>query len=177
MKPLARPSRCRRARARISEDADTTPVTVTASLNGKERDEATAVTVEIDLANSQATRDADYSVTYNPSLTIAAGAISGEITLQLDPIADDVDEDSESIVLIGKVDGLEDGTGEIRIEDAVSEEDDPGMMALAFAEGAMISSIEATAGTAIEDAILPEASGGSGDIVYSISDLPDGLAF
>ena len=76
----------------VSEDADTTPVTITASLNGKERDVDTAVSVEIDLTNSQADRDVDYSVTYNPNLTIAAGSISGSITLQLDPISDDEEE-------------------------------------------------------------------------------------
>ena len=116
-------------------------------------------------------------MTYNPNLTIAAGSISGSITLQLDPIADDEEEDSESIVLIGEVDGLEDGKGEIRITDAAMEEDDDMMMALAFAEGAMISDIEATAGQPITDTPLPEASGGSGEIVYGTSELPDGLSF
>ena len=48
---------------------------------------------------------------------------------------------------------------------------------LAFAADAAIDDQVYTTGTAIADLVLPEASGGTGELTYSVSALPTGLAF
>lgn len=48
---------------------------------------------------------------------------------------------------------------------------------LAFAEGAVIADQTYTAGTAIADWVLPEATGGAGDLRYHLLTLPAGLSF
>ena len=163
----------------VSENDSVTEITITATLNGKVLDEDATVTLSVD-PNSQATRDVDYSALFNPLLTIPAGQVSGSIELLIDPTSDSADEDNETITLIGAIEGLDHGTGQIIISDYEMMEDDDSMMdPLAFAEGAMISDIGVTAGSPLGmmDA-LPEASGGDGsDIVYSVDGLPEGLSF
>ena len=158
----------------VSEGAGTTSITITATLDGKVLDADATVTLSVDPA-SEATRDADYRALFRPHLTIAAGAVSGSIEMLLDPLADALEEGNETITLNGAIDGLDDGIGRITIADVEATDDavDP----LAFAEGAMIDNISATAGTAVAAVTLPEAAGGSGDISYSVSDLPAGLSF
>ena len=158
----------------VSESADVTSITITATLDGKVLDAAAEVTLAVDPA-SEATRDVDYSALFNPILTIPAGAVSGSINLLIDPTSDTADEGNETITLIGMIEGLTDGSGLITIADYEMME--PDMEPLAFAEGAMIDAIEATAGTAIADMVLPEATVGEGDITYSTSELPAGLSF
>ncbi len=158
----------------VSESADVTSITITATLDGKVLDAAAEVTLAVDPA-SEATRDVDYSALFNPILTIPAGAVSGSINLLIDPTSDTADEGNETITLIGMIEGLADGSGLITIADYEMME--PDMEPLAFAEGAMIDAIEATAGTAIADMVLPEATVGEGDITYSTSELPAGLSF
>ena len=158
----------------VSEADGVTNVTITATLNGKVLDAKTTVTLSVDGA-SEATRDVDYSALFNPLLEIPAGQVSGSIVLLIDPTADGKDEGNETITLIGEVEGLIDGSGLLTISDvAMDPEATP---ALAFAEGAMIADIAATAGTPIRDMELPAAEGGSGDIAYTVSDLPAGLSF
>ena len=160
----------------VSEDADVTSITITATLDGKVLDDDASVTLSVD-PGSEATRDVDYSALFNPLLTIPAGEVSGSINLLIDPTADTVDEGNETITLNGAIEGLTDGTGLITISDVEAMDDDM-MDPLAFAEGAMIANITATAGTAINSVVLPEAAGGSGDISYGVSDnLPAGLSF
>ena len=159
----------------VNENADNTELTITATLDGKVLDADAEVILSID-PNSEATRDVDYRSLFRPVLTIPAGEVSGSTSLLIDPISDMVDEGNETITLHGAIDGLEDGTGLITIADY--EMMAPEMAPLAFAEGAMIDAIEATAGTPIDDVILPEATVGSGDdISYSVSELPAGLTF
>ena len=160
----------------ISENAGTTAVTITATLNGKALDAPVLVTVSI--ASGSATRDEDYSATFegnNPQLTIAKDDISGSVVLNITPVSDGKDEGgSETIMLNGAIAGLDDGSGSIILEDAAEM-----MMAdpLAFAEGAMIDDIEVTVGADVSTDALPEAMGGDGDITYSVSGLPAGLDF
>ena len=156
----------------VSEDAAVTSITVTATLDGKVLDAAATVTISVDPA-SEAARDVDYSALFNPLLEIPAGEISGSITLLIDPTADTADEGNETITLNGAIEGLDNGMGTITLSDIEVAE----VVPLAFAEGAMIDAIEATAGTAIADAVLPAAAGGLGDISYSVSELPAGLSF
>ena len=55
--------------------------------------------------------------------------------------------------------------------------DAPGDGSLAFAAGATVADQTYTAGTAIDALMLPEASGGTGTLTYSLLGLPAGLSF
>ena len=62
----------------VAEGAGLTPLTITATLDGKVLDEDAVVILETDPA-SQATRDVDYRIAFTAKLTIAAGAVSGSV--------------------------------------------------------------------------------------------------
>ena len=157
----------------LSEDAGVTEVTVTAMLDGKVLDAAATVTLSIDPA-SAATRDLDYSALFNPSLVIPAGSL----TLLIDPTADKEDEGNETITLTGSAPGLTSGSADITLADAGTETPlPPEATPLSFADGTSVADQKYTAGTAITALELPAASGGVGDIAYSVSDLPAGLSF
>ena len=161
----------------ISEEAGVTEIAITATLDGKVLDADATVTISVD-PNSVATRDVDYSALFNPLLTIPAGEVSGSVALLIDPTSDSADEGNETITLNGAIDGLIDGTGTLTISDVeMMDTDGDMMMALMFAEGIMIDDMAATAGTEITAVELPAAEGGSGDMTYSVSDLPAGLSF
>ena len=160
----------------VAEGAAATALTITATLDGKVKDTDQIVIVSVDPA-SQATRDVDYRMLFNPTLTIVAGAISGSIDGLIEPLSDDAEEGNESITLNGAIEGLTDGSGQLIITDVAMMDDDIDMMGLAFAEGTMVDDVVSTAGAAMPDVVLPEAAGGSGDIAYSVSDLPAGLSF
>ena len=55
------------------------------------------------------------------------------------------------------------------------DDGDDGAMAFAFASE--VGDQEYTAGTAIAALVLPEATGGDGDVTYKVFDLPEGLSF
>ncbi len=157
----------------VSESAGVTSVMITATLNGKVLDADALVTLSV-AEDSEATRDADYSALFNPLLTIPAGEVSGSTELLIDPTADGADEGNETITLLGAIAGLLDGSGTITLEDydAPAESVTP---PLAFAAEA--GDLSGTAGTALTAVELPAASGGSGDVAYSVSELPAGLSF
>ena len=161
----------------LSEDAGVSEITVTATLDGKVRDEDASVLVDIDEVISQATRDVDYSVLYKVTLTIPAGEVSGSLTMLIDPNTDDEEEGNETIELTGAIADLTNGTGQIIITDVAAMDDGtPVIDPLAFAEGTMIEAVGVTTGSPMSAVVLPEAEG-EGDIAYSVSDLPAGLAF
>ena len=85
----------------LEEDQETAEtVTVTATLNGGTRTEATVVTIGT-LAGS-ATKDTDYTVTTAlASITIPANSTKGSGTLTITPIDDKVVEGNETIVIPG----------------------------------------------------------------------------
>ena len=163
----------------VSEDGQVTNLTVTATLDGKVLDSATTVTISVDPA-SAATRDVDYSALFNPLLVIPAGSTSGSVALLIDPTSDSEDEGNETITLNGTTAGLTGGSADITLSDSAAPPAPPAppeAMPLAFAEGMMIADIGVTANSEMSSEPLPEASGGSGDISYSVSELPDGLSF
>ena len=160
----------------VSEDAGVLVIVVTATLDGKVLPDDAVVTVKID-PNSQATRDVDFGAVFNPLLTIDKGAVSGSIEMAFEPTSDAVDEGNETITLIGEIEGLLDGTGTIVIADVAMMDEEEMMDPLAFAEGAMIDDIGVTAGSPLGATELPAASGGDGDITYSVEGLPEGLSF
>ena len=92
----------------LEEDQETAEtVTVTATLNGGTRTEATVVTIGT-LAGS-ATKDTDYTVTTAlASITIPANSTSGTGTITITPIDDKVVEGNETITIPGSttVEGL-----------------------------------------------------------------------
>ena len=158
----------------VSEGPDKITITITATLDGKVLDADETVIVTVD-PTSGALRDVDYQMEFGPNLTIRKGQVSGEIVGTIKALPDPLDEDSETITLNGVHGSLTVTPGKITISDVAADMDtvDP----LAFAEGTMIDAIEATSGTAITAVDLPAASGGTGDISYSVSDLPAGLEF
>ena len=160
----------------VSEAAGVTTLTVTATLDGKVLDAATTVTISVDDA-SAASRDVDYSALFNPLLVIPAGSTSGSVALLIDPTADSEDEGNETITLRGAIAGLTGGSAAITLSDSEAVAPEPEATSLAFADGASVADVMSTASTAIASVELPAAAGGTGDISYSVSDLPAGLAF
>ena len=166
----------------IVEGSGTTEVTVTATLNGKALDAAATVVVAID-PSSTATRDVDYAALFNPVITIPAGMQSGSTQFAIRTIADDLAEDDETIKLIGLISGLTGGEAEITVSDpAVTTPeppvDPPSDSDLSFADGTTIPDQSYTVGATITPLVLPEASGGTAPLMYSITTiLPEGLVF
>ena len=99
----------------ISEGADNTVGTITATLDGKALDADATVSIAIDA--SAATRDVDYRILFTTPLTISAGQISGSVAFAIDPISDDADEGNETITVTGTIDGLAGGSATITLED------------------------------------------------------------
>ena len=167
----------------VSEDAGTTDVSVTATLDGQAL--AEDVTVSLIISNtSTAMRDVDYAVDLTPLIEIPAGSTIGVTLLTLRPIADDIAEGNEIIKLVGMIGGLVGDEAEIVLSDRVvepeepEEPEEPGDGSLAFAADAEVADQSYTAGTAIDDLVLPAASGGTGTRTYSVlSVLPAGLSF
>ncbi|MDE0554901.1 MAG: leucine-rich repeat domain-containing protein, partial [Candidatus Poribacteria bacterium] len=91
--------------ATVREDDGVTTITITATLDGAAREEDTTVIVAISLL-STAERDMDYAALVPPSITIPAGSKSGSIEVRIEPIADSLVEGSESIQLIGILEGI-----------------------------------------------------------------------
>ena len=163
----------------IQENAGSTDVTVTATLDGKEED--AVVTLKIRIDGGTAERDGvDYTASNLPTITIAAGDIEGTGSLSITPnFDDDNTENAESITLTGTItskSGLSVSTVDIsllNVDPATTPDPDP----LAFAEDASIDSIMGTVGMKLEAVKLPAAMGGAEAITYDTSDLPDGLKF
>ena len=165
------------APASIVEGSGQTNVTVTATLNGDTLTENATVVVAIGEA-STATRDVDYSAIFNPLITILAGAREGSTQFSILAIDDGLAEGNETIKLIGVINELTGSEAEITLSDeAAPPEMEPDGSALAFADGTVIPNQAYTAGQAIASLVLPEASGGTAPLRYSLSALPAGLAF
>ena len=167
----------------VSEDAGTTDVSVTATLDGQAL--AADATVSLSISNaSTAQRDVDYTVEFTPLIEIPAGSTIGVTLLTLRPIDDDIVEGDEIIKLAGTISGLVGDEAELLLSDSAVEPEEPetpetpGDGSLAFAADAEVADQTYTAGTAIDALVLPEASGGTAPLTYNIlSVLPAGLSF
>ena len=164
--------------ASIVEGSGQTNVTVTATLNGDTLTENATVIVAIGEA-STATRDVDYSAIFNPLITILAGAREGSTQFSILAIDDGLAEGNETIKLVGVINELTGSEAEITLVDeaAPPEPMEPDDSTLGFADGTVIPNQTYTAGTPITPLVLPEASGGTAPLRYSLSALPAGLAF
>ncbi|MYA02884.1 MAG: hypothetical protein F4Y35_13980, partial [Chloroflexi bacterium] len=179
------------APATVTEKGGPVSVAVTATLSGGKLEEDVTVTVEIS-GESTATRDGDYTASFEPGATqiaIASGETSGTTSVTITPIADEKEEVGEVIVLTAVADGLATGSAVIALMDGGmmddgdmddgdmddGDMDDGDMAGLHFGEE--IANQAYTAGTAITALVLPEAMGGEGDVTYQIFGLPAGLSF
>ena len=166
----------------VSEDAGTTDVSVTATLDGQALAEDATVSLSISNA-STAMRDVDYNVEFTPLIEIPAGSTIGVTLLTLRPIDDARAEGDEIIKLVGMISGLVGDEAEIVLSDPAVEPEEPeepeGPMdgSLAFASDADIADQSYAVGTAINPLMLPAASGGTGTLTYRLVGLPAGLVF
>ena len=180
--------------AAISEGAGTTDVTLTGTLDGKVFDDDVVMLLTIDADingdgavnddDAAATRDVDYSATVRP-LTIPAGSVSGTTTITITPIDDKTVEADETIRLTvpyankqitAQDDDEDDVTLTVGSVDITLQDTGAGG-APSFAADASIADQTYSVDVAIADWVLPEASGGDGDLTYSVSALPAGLEF
>ena len=166
----------------LSEDAGTTDVAVTATLDGKALAAATLVRLIVSNA-STAVRDVDYAADFTPLIEIPAGSTIGVTLLAIRPINDNIEEGNEIIKLIGMIGGLVGDEAEIVLVDRVMAPEDPEEPmepmdgSLAFAADADIADQAYAVGTAIDPLMLPAASGGTGARTYRLVGLPAGLSF
>ena len=180
--------------AAISEGAGTTDVTLTGTLDGKVFDDDVVMLLTIDADingdgavnddDAAATRDVDYSATVRP-LTIPAGSVSGTTTITITPIDDRSVEADETIRLTvpyankqitAQDDDEDDVTLTVGSVDITLQDTGEGG-APSFAADAAIADQTYSVDVAIADWVLPEASGGDGELTYSVSALPAGLEF
>ena len=152
----------------ISEDAGATDVVVTATLDGKVFDDDVVVFLRID-NESTARRDVDYTAILR-RLTIAAGSASGATTITITPRNDKRVGANKTIRLTAAY-----ANTVVPVDITLKDAGEGG--ASFFAADAVIDDQTYAAGTEITPLVLPEASGGTGDLTYSVSGLPAGLSF
>ena len=100
---------------RVSEDAEATAITVTATLNGQ-RSLARDTRVELALEDGSAAADDDYEPA-TALLTIPAGQMSASATLTLTPVDDTVWEGDETVTIAGSAGDLSVTPAEVTITD------------------------------------------------------------
>ena len=182
----------------ISEDAGPTDVVVTGTLDeldGPVFDDDVVVLLTFDedingdgevSDDKAAVLNVDY-VAVVRRLTIPAGSVSGTTTITITPINDNKVEGDETIRLrLTRIYA----NNQISVQDA--EGDDVKMAVVPvditlqdigedsasfFAADAAIDDGVFTEGTPIVDWVLPAASGGTGELMYGVSGLPEGLSF
>ena len=91
------------SRTAVSEDAGTTSVTVTGTLNSLPRDAATEVDVSV--ASGTATAGTDFAAVDSFTLTIPANNRTGTATFDFTPTNDTLAEDDETVKVSGTTDG------------------------------------------------------------------------
>ena len=182
--------------ATISEGDGATDVVVTGTLDGRVFDANVFMILTIDSDPKdtddngnvvdvvEATRDIDYLARMRP-LTIPAGSVSGTTTINITPYDDKSAEGDEIIrvtvpyannQITAQYDDGDDvkvtvGTADITLKDTGAG----GVPS--FAADIAIDAQTYVVGRAIADWVLPEASGGDGELTYSVSALPAGLEF
>ena len=163
--------------AEIREDAGATEVAITATLTGKALDEDVTLLFQTDAGT--AILDVDY-VRPSVSLTIPADQTQGSTTVTITPTDDGTEEPNETITFrVASNPQNEDGdpivvgTATITLKDT----GEGGSSAFSFSADAAINDYRYTVGTAIAALVLPEASGGTAPLTYSVSTLPAGLSF
>ena len=181
--------------ATISEGAGATDVVVTGTLDGKVFDANVIVVLTIDSDPKdtddngnvvdvvEATRDIDYLARMRP-LTIPAGSVSETTTITITPTADKSVEGDETIRVTVPYDNNQitaqyaDGDAvKVTVGTADITLKDTGAGGVPSFADVAIDDQTYVVGRAIADWVLPEASGGDGELTYSVSALPAGLEF
>ena len=182
----------------VKEGDGATAVTVTGTLNGKVFKDNVIVPLiihndingdgKVDAADKAATRDLDYTAALS-TLVIPGNSTAGTTTITITPTANDGKEGDEKIGLKSSGepkaiadDGVEEKLSVVGATITLKDEDDgtqptppPDPTRLTFADS--VAAQEYTVGTAITPLVLPEASGGTAPLMYSVSILPAGLSF
>ncbi len=131
------------------------------------------------IAGGQRTGTAQFTLTPKDNTTadgdrafaVEATSLSGhQALINIKIIDDEIAGEADD----GEVDGEADGEADGEVDGEADGEAD-GEMDFAFA-GAVENQVY-TAGTAITALVLPEATGGEGEVTYRVFDLPAGLAF
>ena len=180
--------------ATISEGAGATDVAITGTLDGKVFDNNVVVFLTIDADingdgavnddDEAATRDIDYSATVRP-LVIPAGSVSAATTVTITPV-DDKNVEADEIIRLtvpyadNQITTRDADGDEIKVTVStvdITLQDTGAGGAPFFAADAAIADQMFAVGTALADWVLPEASGGDGELTYSVSALPAGLEF
>ena len=159
----------------ISEDSGSTNVVVTGTLEGEVFDEDVTVFLTFDNEENidkAARRDVDYTAILSP-LTIRAGSVSGTTTITITPYNDKRAGGDKTIRLRGAY-AKTVGNRDITLKDADASSSGS---ALSFSADATIDDQTYIVGTAITALVLPEASGGTASLTYSLLALPAGLEF
>ena len=183
-------------------DGQATNITLTVTLDKAAGAGGETITLAIvsPTQGKTAKRGEDFDATLDKTITIAKGHIKGTAQLTLTPKDNETadgdkafavqaesssghralinikiyDDDVEGEVDDGKEEEGEDD-GEVDDgEEGDSEEDDSEM---AFAFAGEVENQAYTAGTTITALILPEATGGEGEVTYRVLGLPAGLSF
>ena len=100
--------------APIPENTGSRTVTVTGTLNGAPKTQATVVTVSVSAATAST---ADFGPVEDFSLTIDAGRTTGEATFHLTLVDDGIDEEDETLIIGGTTNGLTVIATELTISD------------------------------------------------------------
>ena len=157
----------------VREDAVSTEVTLTASLYWA--DEAVAfpsgipLTLTVGTSDDEAVSGTDYAAIESFDVTIPAERSAHAFTITLLPAADALVEGDETITIRGASAGL-------TVHPAVVTLLDDGHPA--FDAGVVVSDQKYVRGSAIPPFALPVATGGDGDIRYTLDPSPpDGLRF
>ena len=182
----------------ISEDAGPTDVVVTATLDGLDGqvfddDVVVLLAIDEDINGDGEVNDDDKAATRDDYtaelrlLTIPPGSVSGTTTLTITPINDKRVEGDETIrlrltrtyannqVTVQDAEGNDVKMTVVPVDITLQDTGEGG--ASFFAADAAIDDYTYTAGATIADLVLPEASGGTGDLTYGVSGLPTGLSF
>ena len=144
----------------VSEAADATVITVTATLNGGARDSATPVSVTV--ASGTAVSGTDFTAVTGFTITIAANNLSRTGSFSLSPVQDDVDEPAETVKVNGATPVV--GISVTGAEVEITDDDDPPVVTLALSS----TSISEAGGIATVTASLSHASSEATTLMVSV---------
>ena len=161
----------------VSEGGGSTPVSLTASLNGAARTAATTVSVSV--SGSGGANAVGFATVPDFEVEIAAGAVSGDATFTLTPVDDALDGPDETVTVSGAADlPVSDATLTLADDDATSTEVALTAVPARVSEGAGATAVAVTAalnGGARRAAttVSVAVSGSGGANVVRFATVPD----
>ena len=149
----------------VDENGGARTVTVTAMLDAATRATATEVTVTVE--GGTAEEGDDFEPVNDLTVTITAGATSGEETFTLAPVDDEVDEPDETVVVTGAAPGVT-VTPAAGFEVTITDDDATPVVALSLTPG----SIREDGGESTVTATLDHASSERTTVTVSTEPVP-----